>query len=96
MGKKTKTEKSEAKSVKKRKTAKKAAKANVAGPKKVTAKAKSKTKPKAKSRAVKAASPPTHETVAARAYELYLARGGSPGQPEKDWAQAEAELLDRA
>jgi hypothetical protein len=35
---------------------------------------------------------PTHEQIARRAYEIYLARGGMPGSPEQDWHQAEREL----
>ena len=38
---------------------------------------------------------PTMESdrVAQRAYELYLARGGSDGQDMDDWLSAERELL---
>lgn len=35
---------------------------------------------------------PTHEQIARRAYELYLARGGRHGSHEQDWLQAEREL----
>jgi hypothetical protein len=35
---------------------------------------------------------PTHEDIAARAYELYLARGSMDGYSEEDWLLAEAEL----
>ncbi|QRK08392.1 DUF2934 domain-containing protein [Archangium violaceum] len=35
---------------------------------------------------------PTQEQIARRAYELYLARGGSHGRHEDDWLQAEREL----
>ena len=35
---------------------------------------------------------PTHEQIARRAYELFLARGGSHGRHEDDWLQAEREL----
>ena len=35
---------------------------------------------------------PTHEEIAARAYELYLARGSLDGYSEEDWLMAEAEL----
>jgi len=35
---------------------------------------------------------PTHEAIAARAYELYLARGSIDGYSEEDWLVAEAEL----
>jgi len=40
----------------------------------------------------KARSAPTHEEIAVRSYELYLARGGEPGHAEEDWLRAEAEL----
>ena len=32
------------------------------------------------------------ERIAARAYELYLARGGADGQADEDWFTAEREL----
>jgi hypothetical protein len=35
---------------------------------------------------------PTAEQVALRAYEIYLARGGIPGNDLEDWLQAEQEL----
>jgi hypothetical protein len=35
---------------------------------------------------------PSHEEIAARAYELYLARGSLDGYSEEDWLMAEAEL----
>jgi DUF2934 family protein len=35
---------------------------------------------------------PTYEEIAARSYELYLARGAEPGHAEEDWHKAEAEL----
>jgi len=35
---------------------------------------------------------PSHEQIAVRSYELYLARGGEPGHAEEDWLRAEAEL----
>ena len=34
----------------------------------------------------------SHEALAARAYALFLARGGQPGNDLGDWLQAEAEL----
>ena len=51
----------------------------------------------AKGRVVSAASSvsdgePTHEAIAARAYELYLARGSLDGYSEEDWLMAEAEF----
>jgi hypothetical protein len=42
-----------------------------------------------------AAERPTDEDVRSRAYEIYLRRGGQPGDPQADWAQAEAELRER-
>ena len=42
--------------------------------------------------AVVSSSEPTHEEIAARAYELYLARGSLDGYSEEDWLLAEAEL----
>ena len=48
---------------------------------------------KAKASAAPAAkAAPTHEQIAKRSYELYLARGAQPGFHEQDWLQAEAEL----
>jgi hypothetical protein len=35
---------------------------------------------------------PTHEQIARRAYEIFLARGGTHGNAEQDWHQAEREL----
>ncbi|MCC6968781.1 MAG: DUF2934 domain-containing protein [Phycisphaerales bacterium] len=35
---------------------------------------------------------PTHDEIAARAYEVYLKRAGRPGSPDGDWAQARREL----
>jgi hypothetical protein len=37
----------------------------------------------------------SHDEIAARSYELYLARGGDAGHAEEDWLQAEAELGGR-
>jgi len=42
--------------------------------------------------AVVSSADPTHEDIAARAYELYLARGSLDGYSEEDWLLAEAEL----
>lgn len=53
--------------------------------------------PAAKTR--KAAAPkskPTHEQVAQRAYEIYLERGCTPGDPMQDWLRAELELATPA
>jgi hypothetical protein len=36
---------------------------------------------------------PTHQEIAARAYELYLQRGRINGYDQDDWLQAEYELL---
>jgi Protein of unknown function (DUF2934) len=38
---------------------------------------------------------PSHDAIAARSYELYLARGSETGHAEQDWLQAEAELTGR-
>jgi hypothetical protein len=35
----------------------------------------------------------THDEIAARAFELFLARGGEHGDDWGDWFRAEAELL---
>jgi Protein of unknown function (DUF2934) len=35
----------------------------------------------------------TQEKIAMRAYEIYLERGGAPGNPLEDWVRAESELL---
>ena len=43
----------------------------------------------------KAAAPkskPTHEQIAQRAYEIFLERGSTPGDPMQDWLRAEQEL----
>jgi len=37
-------------------------------------------------------SQPTNEQIAARAYEIFLRRGGSDGSDLEDWLQAEREL----
>ncbi len=36
---------------------------------------------------------PSREAIAARAYALFLERGGTHGRDREDWLQAEAELL---
>lgn len=36
--------------------------------------------------------PPTYHAIAARSYELYLARGQQDGHDVEDWLAAEAEL----
>ena len=35
---------------------------------------------------------PTAEQIRRRAYDIYVARGGVPGDPVADWLQAEREL----
>ncbi|MFZ0821276.1 MAG: DUF2934 domain-containing protein [Candidatus Acidiferrales bacterium] len=35
---------------------------------------------------------PTAEQIRQRAYEIYLSRGGAPGDEVQDWLQAESEL----
>jgi hypothetical protein len=37
---------------------------------------------------------PTEEQIRARAYELYLQRGGEPGREAEDWLLAEQELTE--
>lgn len=39
-----------------------------------------------------AKSAPTHEEIAARAYQIYQERGYTAGDPMQDWLQAEREL----
>jgi hypothetical protein len=38
---------------------------------------------------------PSHDAIAVRSFELYLARGGEAGHAEEDWLQAEADLSGR-
>jgi len=38
---------------------------------------------------------PTHEQIALRAYEIYLERGGTPGDALGDWTRAEREFLEK-
>ena len=42
--------------------------------------------------AVRKASRPTEQQIAARAHELFLKRGATPGSDLDDWLQAEREL----
>jgi len=37
-------------------------------------------------------SPEMQERIRARAYELYLQRGGNGGSPEQDWQRAQEEI----
>ena len=39
---------------------------------------------------------PTHEEITLRAYEIYLERGGAPGDALEDWTRAERELIEKA
>jgi hypothetical protein len=39
---------------------------------------------------------PNHDEVRCRAYEIYLERGGLPGQELEDWFQAEREIESAA
>ncbi len=41
-------------------------------------------------------SEPTKQQIRDRAYFIYLARDGRPGDPANDWLQAERELWDEA
>jgi hypothetical protein len=36
----------------------------------------------------------TREEIALRAYEIFLERGGAPGNELEDWTRAERELLE--
>lgn len=47
--------------------------------------------PKAK-KAARTKTKPTQDQIAARAYEIYLERGATPGDPMQDWLRAESEL----
>ena len=38
---------------------------------------------------------PSHDHIAARAYQIYVERGYTPGDPMQDWLQAERELLEK-
>lgn len=38
--------------------------------------------------------PPTEEEIAMRAYQIYLDRGGTEGNPTDDWLRAERELTE--
>jgi hypothetical protein len=38
---------------------------------------------------------PTKEEIALRAYNIYLERGGAPGNALEDWTRAERELLEK-
>jgi hypothetical protein len=42
-----------------------------------------------------AARKPTYEQIQARAYEIFLGRGGARGDELQDWLQAESELASR-
>jgi hypothetical protein len=42
-----------------------------------------------------AKSGPKREEVQLRAYQIYLERGGAPGNEFEDWMQAERELIQR-
>ncbi len=42
-----------------------------------------------------AKNPPTHEEIALRAFEIYLERGGAPGDALEDWTRAERELMEK-
>ena len=39
---------------------------------------------------------PNHDEIRRRAYEIYLERGGLPGQEFEDWLQAEREIESAA
>ncbi|MCC6359587.1 MAG: DUF2934 domain-containing protein [Phycisphaerales bacterium] len=39
---------------------------------------------------------PTRQQIRERAYQIYLARNGGPGDPTADWLQAERELIQES
>jgi len=45
-----------------------------------------------KTRKATAKPAPTHDEIAARAYQIYQERGYTAGDPMQDWLQAEREL----
>ncbi|HET6932901.1 MAG TPA: DUF2934 domain-containing protein [Candidatus Acidoferrum sp.] len=53
---------------------------------------KTKEAPAPRTKKAAAKSKPTQDQIAARAYEIYLERGSTPGDPMQDWLQAEREL----
>jgi hypothetical protein len=53
---------------------------------------KTKEAPAPKARKTVAKPKPTQDQIAARAYEIYLERGSTPGDPMQDWLRAEREL----
>jgi hypothetical protein len=53
---------------------------------------KTKEAPAPKSKKTAAKTRPTQDQIAARAYEIYLERGATPGDPMQDWLRAEHEL----
>lgn len=42
------------------------------------------------------AAAPTHDAIAREAHDIFLARDGAPGDPVKDWLDAEAAIRARA
>jgi hypothetical protein len=58
---------------------------------------KTKEAPAPKSKKAAAQKPkPTQDQIATRAYEIYLERGATPGDPMQDWLRAERELAASA
>ncbi len=53
---------------------------------------KSRTNPSAAPKKSAKKTPPTQDEIALRAYQIYVERGGTPGDPMEDWLQAECEL----
>lgn len=53
---------------------------------------KTKEAPAPKTKKAAAKIKPTQDQIAARAYEIYLERGATPGDPMQDWLRAEREL----
>ncbi len=70
------------------------AKSSVAGARKTEVAAAPKSVPAAAKPAAPAQRKPTQEEIAKRAYEIYLRRGGTPGNDMEDWLTAEKELAE--
>lgn len=66
-----------------------------AKPRSTNGKAPARTAPPApKTNRIASAATPTHDEIRRRAYEIFLARGCTPGDPVADWLEAERQLRD--
>lgn len=52
-------------------------------------------RPVAPSEPVFVATPPTHDDISQRAYDIYVESGYQQGQSSQNWARAEKDLKDR-